>query len=80
MFYEILEGRNAILDNKNKKFKKSKNWDFSKEVSPWFWLFILGTIGQKNVFYDILEGRNAFLDYKSKNFKKSNNWDCSKWG
>ena len=22
---------------KNKKFKKSKNWDFSKEVSPWFW-------------------------------------------
>ena len=37
MFYEILEGRNAILDNKNKKFKKLKNWDFSKKVSPWFW-------------------------------------------
>ena len=37
VFYEILEGRNAILDYKNKKFKKSKNWDFSKEVSPRFW-------------------------------------------
>ena len=37
MFYDILEGRNAFLDYKNKKFKKSKNWDFSKGVSPWFW-------------------------------------------
>ena len=30
VFYDILEGRNAFLDYKNKKFKKSKNWDFSK--------------------------------------------------
>ena len=37
MFYYILEGRNAFLDYKNKKFKKSKNWNFSKGVSPWFW-------------------------------------------
>ena len=37
MIYDILEGRNASLDYKNKKFKKSKNWDFSKAVSPWFW-------------------------------------------
>ena len=22
---------------KNNKFKKSKNWDFSKGVSPWLW-------------------------------------------
>ena len=36
MFYDILEGRNAFLDYKNKKLKKSKNWDFSKGVSPWF--------------------------------------------
>ena len=36
VFYDILEGRNAFLDYKNKKLKKSKNWDFSKEVSPWF--------------------------------------------
>ena len=37
MFYDILEGRNAFLDYKSKKFKKSKNWDRSKGVSPWFW-------------------------------------------
>ena len=37
MFYDILEGRNASIDYKNKKLKKSKNWDFSKGVSPWFW-------------------------------------------
>ena len=36
MFYDILEGRNASLDYKNKKLKKSKNWDFSKVVSPRF--------------------------------------------
>ena len=37
VFYDILEGRNAFLDYKNNKLKKSKNWDFSKGVSPWFW-------------------------------------------
>ena len=36
MFYDILKGRNAFQDYKNKKLKKSKNWDFSKGVSPWF--------------------------------------------
>ena len=34
MFYDIVEGRNAFLDYKNKELKKSKNWDFSKVVSP----------------------------------------------
>ena len=37
MFYEILKGRNASLDYKNKKLKNLKNCDFSKGVSPWFW-------------------------------------------
>ena len=32
VFYDIVEGRNAFLDYKNKKLKKSKNWDFSKGV------------------------------------------------
>ena len=41
MFYDILEGRNAFLDYKNMELKKSKNWDFSKGVSPWFWLKIV---------------------------------------
>ena len=37
VFYDILELKNAYLGYENKKLKKSKNWDFSKEVNPWFW-------------------------------------------
>ena len=36
IFYDILEQKNALLDYKNKKFKKSKNWHFSKWVNPLF--------------------------------------------
>ena len=69
-----------------KKFKKSKNWHFSKGVNPWFWsknsyfskLSFLGNIGQENVYNDILERKNAFLGYKNKDFKKSKNWHFSK--
>ena len=28
--------KNAFLGYKNKKFKKSKNWDFCKGINPWF--------------------------------------------
>ena len=37
VFYDILEGKNAFLGYKNSKFKKWKNFDFSKGVNPWFW-------------------------------------------
>ena len=37
MCYDIVEGRNAFLEYKNKELKKSKNGDFFKGVSPWFW-------------------------------------------
>ena len=37
VFYDILERKNAFLGYKTKKFKKSKNWHFSKAVNPWFW-------------------------------------------
>ena len=58
VFYYIHERKNAFLCFKNKKFKKSKNWYFSKRVNPWFWcknghfsnFFFLGNIGQENVF------------------------------
>ena len=71
-FYDILEWKNAFLGYKNKEFENSKNWHFSKGVSPWFWskngqfsnLFFLGNIGQENVFYNKLERKNAFLGYK----------------
>ena len=86
MFYDILEQKNDFLRHKNKKFKKSKNWDFSKGVNPWFrskndyfsnFLF-LGNIGQENMFYDILERNKAFLGYKKEKFKKSKNSNFSK--
>ena len=37
VFYDILERKNAFLGYKNNRFKKSKNWDFSKGVNLWFW-------------------------------------------
>ena len=54
IFYDILEWKKKpFLGYKNKKFKKSKNWHFSKRVNPWFWsknghfsnFFFLGNIG-----------------------------------
>ena len=36
-FYDILEPKNTFLSYKNTKFKKSKNWHFSKLVNPCFW-------------------------------------------
>ena len=36
VFYDILERKNAFLGYKNKKFKKGKNWHFSKGVNPGF--------------------------------------------
>ena len=86
MFYDILERKHAFLGYKKKKFKKSKNWHFSKGVNPWVWskighfsiCFVLANIGQEKVFYDILEREIAFLDYKNKKFKKSKNWHFSK--
>ena len=86
VFYDILERKNAFLGYKNKKFKKSKNWHFSKGVKPWFWskntpfsnFFWGGNRGQENVFYDILHRKHALVAYKNKKFKKSNNWTFSK--
>ena len=37
VFYDILERKNAFLRYKNKKFKESKNWRFSKGFNPWYW-------------------------------------------
>ena len=73
VFYGILEGKNVFLEYKNKKFKKTKNWHFSKGVNPWFWsknghfsTFFWGggerggNIGQEKVFYVILERKKPF--------------------
>ena len=81
VFYDILKRKNSFLSYKIKKFKKSKNWHFSKGDNPWFLVrkwpsfqnFFLGTIRQQNVFYDILKRKNKFLGYKNKKLKKSKN-------
>ena len=86
VFYDILERKNAFVVYKNKNFKKSKNWHFSKEVNPRFRsknvhfsnFCFLGNIGQENVFDDIVERKIVFLGYKNKNLKKSKNWHFSK--
>ena len=36
VFYDILERNNYLLGYKKKKFKESKDWDFSKGVNAWF--------------------------------------------
>ena len=71
---------NAFLGYKNKKFKKSKNWDFfSKRLDysfgPKFAIF--PSQGQENVFYGIPERNNAFLGYKNIKLEKSKNWHFS---
>ena len=36
VFHDSLEREKAFPGYKNTNLKKSKNWDFSKGVSPWF--------------------------------------------
>ena len=86
VFNDILERKNAFVGYKNKKFKKSKNWHFSKGVKPWLCFknghfpnfFFLSNLGTENVSYDILERKNAWLGYKKEKFKKSKTWHFSK--
>ena len=89
VFYDILQRKSAFQGYKNKTFKKSKNWHFSKGVKPWFlckndhffnFFFFFGNIDEENIFFDILKGKNAFQGYKkiNKTFKKSKNWHFSK--
>ena len=85
VFYDIPEGKNAFVGNKNKKFKKSKMAIFPKGLTHGlcqkmaiFQLFLLGNIGQGNVFFDILERKFAFLPYKNKKGKESKNGHFSK--
>ena len=86
VFHDILERKSAFLGYKNIKFKKSRNWHFSKGVHPCFWskngrfsnFFFLGNIGQENIFYDILERKNVLAGYENKKFKKSKNWHFPK--
>ena len=67
VFYDILERKIAFLGYKNKKFKKSKKWHFSKGVNPLFSskdghfpnFFFLRNIGQETFFYEFLEQKKT---------------------
>ena len=87
VFYDILERKNAFLGYKkgSSKSQKIDIFSFPKGLTdgfgpkwPFFQLFLLGNIDQKNVFYYVLKRKNAFLSYKKKKFKKSKNWKISK--
>ena len=82
--YDILQPKKPFLGYKNKKFKKSKTWDFSKGVSPWFWVknwsffhFIFsGLVGQeKCLLRNSKTRKNLFRLLKKK--KIWENWNFS---
>ena len=73
VFYDILEPKNTLLGYKNEKFKKLKNCHFSMllvQKWPFFELFFLSSIGQKNVFYDNLEPKTPSQAIKTKSLKR----------
>ena len=81
VFYDILQRENAFQGYKNKKFKKSKIWQFSKRVNPWFLfknchfsIFILRQHRPETYLLRYSRTKNAFLRYKNKKLKKWINW------
>ena len=85
VFCDILERKNAFLGYKNKKFKKSKNWHFSKGVNQWFWSknghfsnFFFRQYRPEKCLLRYSRVENAFLAYKNKKLKKWKNWHFSK--
>ena len=85
LFCDILERKNAVLGLKNKKFKKSKNWDFPKGVNPWFWSkncqffnFFFRHYRPRKCVLGYSRRKNAFPCYKNQEVKKSKSWDFCK--
>ena len=85
VFYDILERKNAFLGYKNKKFKKSKSWHFSKGVNPWLWSknchfskFWNRQYSMRKCLLWYFRTKKLFLGYKNKRLKKSKNWNFSK--
>ena len=82
MFYDILEQKNAFLGNKNKKFKKSKNWHFCKGVNPWFSsktghfsnLFLFRQYRPRKCVLWYSRTKQRFSRQKNKKLKNSKNW------
>ena len=74
MFGDVLDRKEACLDNKNMYLICPKNRKFSKGVNPWFssktpiffiFLFLL-KISPEMMFGDLLDRKEAFLDNKNR--------------
>ena len=78
MFSDILEQKNAFLDNKNNNLKNSKKWDLSYGQNLAIFHVILVEIEKKYVFYDILERKHTFEENKNQKEKKSKKWHFPK--
>ena len=73
MFGDVLDRKEAFVDNKNIYLICPKNRKFSKRVNSRFWskirtffhcLFLL-KIGPEMMFGDVLERKEAFVDNKN---------------
>ena len=77
ILFDILERKNYFLSYKNKKFKQSKNWHFSKGVNPWFWSknghfsnFIFWAIKARKVSFTIFQNeKTPFYAMKTESLK-----------
>ena len=73
VFDELLQRENTFVDNKNNKLINSKNWDFSKGVSPWVWskisnfsMFLCQAKQARKMCFTIIQrGKTAFLTLKT---------------
>lgn len=71
-FADLLDRKQAFLDNKNFHFSKSS------QKFKLFYCFFLRKLGRKMRFGDLLDRKQAFLDCKNFNFLKSRNWTLFK--
>ena len=76
VLYDTLQQKTNFLGYKNKKFKKSENWHFSKNGNFSNIFFSQSRPGKCLLPY-FTKKRN-FLGYKNKKFKQSTNWHFPK--
>ena len=87
VFYDILERKNASLGYKNKNFKKGKNCQFSKGVSPCVWskidnfsilFFFLAIQARKMCFKIFQNEKTPFQAIKTRSSRSEKNCQFSK--
>ena len=87
VFYDILQRKNVFLSYKNKKFKKSKNCNFSKWFSPQFWskirhfsIFSFQAVKARKMSFTILQNQKTpFQAIKTRSSKRGKIAIFPKW-